>query len=955
MENPILHKSSDLHHRLLAVFSRLLILLLSVSVLSGLFPVSSFAKQVDSSTGSRLVRVGYYYSRGFQEGAEDGSPKSGYAYEYLQKVASYTGWTYEYVYGTWAELYQKLLDGDIDLMAGIAYNQERDALLCFSDTDLLKETFYIYKSIGNDTIQSSDISSYAGKRIGTTNDPKMSARILQWKEDTGADVTIVAYDSFASCLQAFRSGKLDAFVSAENMVYDAPDITPVEKIGKEPYYICSPKNRVSLMQDLDSAISTMNEQDGTFLNDLATRYEVDTSISVFLTKDERQWMQDHPNITVGYLNHYLPYCDTDSAGQVTGLVADLLPEIFHRLPGDYEPDFTYRGYDSQSGLLEALRSGEVDIVFPVGGQSWYAEQEGYLQTSAAVTVGMDLAYCGDYDASQVIARIAVNRNNLMQYYYTVSNFPDASIVLCDSIEDCLAAVKKGSADSTVVNALRASALLDSEKHLHIVPLDDSDTRCFGTSSENRELLALLNHGLSLLGSSYGTNVAYQYISGLISYSALDFIDDNAPFFLLILLLLVFFGVLTALHKYRQHQKTAALEALRKKQLEEALQRAQQANKAKTVFLSNMSHDIRTPLNGIIGMLDINTRTTDPVLVQENQEKALEAANHLLELVNEVLEMSKLENGETVLSRETLQLPELVRQIMDIVEMQVTQAGLTISCEEDTASCPPVYGSPLHLREIFINILGNSIKYNKKGGSIHWRTSYMQPDEDHLVFTSIISDTGIGMSPQYLEHIFEPFSQEENSARTVYQGTGLGMSIVKSLVDKMGGTIDVSSVPGSGSTFTIVIPFELSREQTVILPAHTKEPADLSGMKILLAEDNDLNLEIALYYLKEAGTIVTTARNGKEAVSLYQDSPAGSFDLILMDIMMPVMNGLEAAREIRGSGHSDAATIPIIAMTANAFEEDRKSSLEAGMNDHLTKPLDAGKLIAALSKYYHTNP
>lgn len=952
MKKTIVRKSSEQHRRLPAVFSRFLILLLLFSALFAHFSIPTFARQTDSATGSQLVRVGYYYSRGFQEGAEDGSPKTGYAYEYLQKVASYTGWTYEYVYGTWDELYQKLVDGDIDLMAGIAYNQERDSLLCFPDADLLKETFYIYKSVGNDSIQSSDISSYSGKRIGTTKDPKMSARILQWRADTGADVTIVAYDNFASCLQAFRSGKLDAFVSAENMVYDDNSITPVEKIGKEPYYICTPKNRTDLMQALDFAINTMNEQDGSFLNDLATRYEVDTSISVFLTKDERQWMQDHPSITVGYLNHYLPYCDTDSSGRPTGLLVDLLPEIFNRLPGDYAPDFTYRGYESQSDLLEALRNGVIDIIFPVGGQTWYAEQEGYLQSSSAVTIGMDLAYCGDYDASQATSRIAVNRNNLMQYYYTISNFPEAEIVFCGSIEDCLATVKKGDADSTVINALRASALLDSEKHIHIVPLDVSDTRCFGTSSDNRELLTLLNHGLSLLGSSYSTNIAYQYISGLISYSALDFIEDNAPLFLLLLLLLLFFGILAVLRKYHQHQKAAALEAARKKQLEEALQKAQQANQAKTVFLSNMSHDIRTPLNGIIGILDINTKTTDPVLLRKNQEKALEAANHLLELVNEVLEMSKLENGETVLSHETVQLPELVRQIMDIVEMQVSQAGLTISCEEDGPSCPPVYGSPLHLREIFINILGNSIKYNKKGGSIHWRTSYMQPDEEHLVFTSVITDTGIGMSREYLEHIFEPFSQEKNSARTEFQGTGLGMSIVKSLVDKMGGTIDVSSVPGSGSTFTIVIPFELSREQTVILPAPDKEATDLSGMRILLAEDNDLNLEIALYYLREAGAAVTEARNGKEAVSLFQDSPSGSFDLILMDIMMPVMNGLEASRAIRKSTKPEASSIPIIAMTANAFDEDRKSSLEAGMNDHLTKPLDAAKLIATLSKYYH---
>ena len=932
-------------------FPVLLILLTILFTLpQGIRARAASQENAQTTDAQTIVRVGYYASRRFQEGAADGEPKSGYSYEYLQKVASYTGWKYEYVYGDWEELYQKLLNGDIDLMAGISYSSDRAGKLNFSDAVILKETFYIYKSPSDSSIKSGDIQSFAGKRIGATTTHKMYDRILQWKKASGADVDIILYDSISDCINAFFAGEVNAFISAVNMAAEYSGIVPVEEIGKEPYYICTAKDRADLLQALNSATSIMEEQDSRFLNELESKYEVDTSVSVLLSPGEENWMAAHDRITVGYLNNYLPYCDTAKDGSVTGLVADIVPQLFARLPGDYRPTLQYIGYDSQSDMFDALKNGDVDLLFPVGGQSWYAEQEGYLQSSNVVTVNMDLAYPGTYSTESTPSRIAVNQNNLMQYYYTISNFPDAEIIDCDSIEDCLQAVKSGKATSTVINSLRASGLITTESKLHIVPLEISDSRCFAVSSNNRELLTLLNHGLSILGDSYGTGLAYQYINGLVHYTAADFIRDNFFFFSLLGLGILLIILALLVRGYRRREREAQKEAEQKKKLEEALLQAQQANQAKTTFLNNMSHDIRTPLNGIIGILDINSKSRDPQLIRRNREKAIAAADHLLSLVNDVLEMSKLESGETVLSREPLLLPDQEKEVLDIVDLQASQAGITLTHEGNLPSSPAVYGSPLHFREILINILGNSIKYNQPGGSIVWKSSCEQPDEEHLVYTSIITDTGIGMSPEYLQHIFEPFSQEGHDARTVYHGSGLGMSIVKSLIDQMGGTIHVTSTQGIGSTFTIVLPFDIVHGQTVPLSDHAEKTADLTGMRILLAEDNELNLEIARYYLEEAGARVTTARNGKEAVSLFSQSLEGSFDLILMDIMMPVMDGLAASRAIRTSGRMDSSSIPIIAMTANAFEEDRQSSLSAGMNDHLTKPLNAEKFLATVAKY-----
>lgn len=951
-------KKSDFHpittYLLRAVFSRVLPAAFLLLAVLFMLPAAARTVQAASASGDadsqQIVRVGYYTSHRFQEGTKDGEPKSGYGYEYLQKVASYTGWKYEYVYGSWADLYQQLLDGDIDLMAGISYTRDRAGLLNFSNAIMLRETFYIYKSPSDSSIKSGDIQSFSGKKIGTSAAHKMYDRILQWKKETGADADIVVYDDISDCINAFYAGEIDAFISAVNMAAGYSDIAPVEEIGKEPYYICTAKNRTDLLQALNSATAIMEEQDSSFLNDLQSKYEVDTTINVLLSQAEEDWMAAHDTVTIGYLNNYLPYCDTAKDGSVTGLVSNIVPELFDRLPGGYRPTLKYIAYDDQADMFDALRNGDVDLLFPVGGQSWYAEQEGYLQSSNVVTVNMDLAYLGTYSAEDTTSRIAVNRNNLMQYYYTISNFPDSEIIDCDSITDCLQAVKSGRATSTVINSLRASSLINSESKLHIVPLEISDSRCFAVSSDNRVLLTLLNHGLSILGDNYGTGVAYQYINGLIHYTAADFIRDNLPVFLFLLLILMVIVLLLLIRRYRLRQREAAKEAVQKKQLEEALRQAQQANQAKTIFLNNMSHDIRTPLNGIIGILDINSRSKDPDLIRRNREKAIAAADHLLSLVNDVLEMSKLESGETVLAHEPLSLPAQEKEVLNIVDMQASQAGITLTHEGELPSSPAVYGSPLHLREILINILGNSIKYNKPGGSIVWKSSCEQTDEEHLVYTSVITDTGIGMSPEYLEHIFEPFSQEGHDARTVYHGSGLGMSIVKSLIEQMGGTIRVTSTQGVGSTFTIVLPFDIVHGQTTLLPNPQDGADDLSGMRILLAEDNDLNLEIAKYYLEEAGARVTVARNGEEAVSLFLHSLEGSFDLILMDIMMPVMDGLTASRTIRTSGRMDSSSIPIIAMTANAFEEDRQSSLAAGMNDHLTKPLNSEKFLATVAKY-----
>ena len=389
------------------------------------------------------------------------------------------------------------------------------------------------------------------------------------------------------------------------------------------------------------------------------------------------------------------------------------------------------------------------------------------------------------------------------------------------------------------------------------------------------------------------------------------------------------------------------------ELEEAKEEAEKANAAKTNFLSRMSHDIRTPLNGILGLLQIDDmHEDDKALLKQNREKITVAANHLLALINDVLQMSKLEDGRLELAHEAFDMKELANDVLTITEMRASESGLTLNYREpqEVIPYPYVYGSPVHLRQLFVNIYSNAIKYNKVGGSISTDVELVKKEENIVTYKWTISDTGIGMNQEFLEHIFEPFSQEHTDARSIYKGTGLGMAIVKSLVDAMDGTIEVSSVENEGSTFAVTLPFELAKEADIQKKEEIVGNADITGTKLLLVEDNELNVEIAQMQLEEAGAKVTVAGDGKQALETFESNPEGAFDAILMDIMMPVMDGITATKAIRSLDRKDAATIPIIAMSANAFEEDAKKSLEAGMNAHLSKPLRIEQVIAEIAKY-----
>ncbi len=410
-----------------------------------------------------------------------------------------------------------------------------------------------------------------------------------------------------------------------------------------------------------------------------------------------------------------------------------------------------------------------------------------------------------------------------------------------------------------------------------------------------------------------------------------------------------------MYRYREqmlHQKEEKeREETYRKSLQEEARRADAANVAKTEFLQRMSHDIRTPINGIIGMLAVAERYPDDLKKQvECREKISKASQLLLELINEVLDMGKLESGEVVLEEKSFHLQELLNEVLTVIEKLAQERGIEVIKRDLSVTHWNLIGSPGHLKRLLMNIMGNAVKYNKDHGKIILSLREDESEDGRAFYTFICEDTGIGMSEEYQKRIFEPFTREDESVKTAYNGTGLGMPIAKKLTETMGGSISFTSQRGEGTAFTVKLPFLIDKSVGKAEKTTEEAEASIKGVRILLVEDNELNMEISEFIVAEKGAVVTKAWNGKEAVETFAKAPEGAFDVILMDVMMPVMDGCEAAKEIRTLPRKDAKTIPIIAMTANAFTDDKIRTREAGMNEHLSKPLAPDLVVKTITKF-----
>lgn len=556
---------------------------------------------------------------------------------------------------------------------------------------------------------------------------------------------------------------------------------------------------------------------------------------------------------------------------------------------------------------------------------------------------IDIAACARKDAPGIVAI----------YYYTPPEFArnytltiqgllngysiqkdgtvivaDDGIVVASNDESLLG---QNTADNEVVQAMKKHT--DSQ---HIYHLRKEGTGCYGIMLKQRDYYI------------------YAYLPDTEVFRNLPLSVTAVVFlYLLIFGIFCFWGYRADLaHRKHEQEKDEKYKA----ELLRAAKKAEAANEAKTEFLQRMSHDIRTPINGICGMIDVADHYAEDMKKQtECRAKIKEASHLLLELINEVLDMSKLESDEVILEEIPFNLNSISEEILGVIEQMATEQNIRILWEEKEVTHWNLIGSPVHVKRILMNILSNAVKYNKENGYVYISCREIPSEQTAMTTLEFVfRDTGIGMTEAFQKRIFEPFAQEHAGSRTKFAGTGLGMPITKKLVEKMGGTISFESKEGTGTTFVIRIPFRIDTDRKDRTETEEKTETSIQGLHVLLTEDNELNMEIAEFVLQNEGTVVTKAWNGQEAVDIFRKSSPGEFDVILMDIMMPVMNGYEAAKMIRSLDREDAKVIPIIAMTANAFTEDKMRAKEAGMDEHIAKPVDGKLLVKVINELVKRN-
>lgn len=899
---------------------------------------------------SSVVRVAWYPDSAYNITCENGE-RSGYGYEYQQSVAAYTGWTYHYIEANWPDSLNMLQKGEIDLMAGVSYAEGRAQTMLFSDLPMGEEKYYLYANLAAADISVSDLTTLNGKRIGMLPESIPTTQFCEWETRHGLHTEHVTITSGEDAAAKIASREIDGFISVESPQWQEYSLSAITSFGSSDVYFVISKSRPDLKEALDNAMRRIAHDKPFYQDDLYQRYLSAQSVEL-LSTEERDWLRQHGAIRIGFLNHDTGISTFDiQTGDVTDVLTDYVVYATNCL-GDNALHFDLHGFDTQLEQLQALQNGEIDLIFHTSQNPSAAEENGLALSNTVLSFSQAALTTKNHFNELEPNTAAIPGNDFSLKQYLAYHYPKWTILEYPSANDAIKAMRTGSADCYVTRAGQLPRYM-KDKTLYRVFLTQPSKTSFAVRQGDTALLSILNKTLKTMPSSLLTGALAMYDSAPEKVTAADFVKDNlttasAVFILLSLLL---FGLF---RKARQSAKQAQELNLKLQQsqteLQEALTQAKAANAAKTTFLNNMSHDIRTPINGIIGMLTIIRKNKDDhARVRDCLHKIELSSQLLLSLVNDVLDMAQLENGTVVLRRESMNLDEVCGSITNSVLFQAEAAGLTVTGEHDDFSGIYVRSSALHLKKILMNLFTNCVKYNKPGGSIHMQMHMLELTDAKITCQFIIEDTGLGMSEDFIQnHLFKPFEQADESSRSSYMGTGLGMSIVQQLVEQMGGTISVESKLGEGSRFTVVLPFELDRDATAAA-ASTQTSSDISGARLLVAEDNELNMEIAIFLLHDSGAQTVPVQNGRQALAAFRDSEPGGFDAILMDVMMPEMDGLEAAKAIRALDRPDAKAIPIIAMTANVFKEDREKCLAAGMNAHLSKPLDAETMKRTISE------
>lgn len=921
-------------------------------LLSAVLPVKAAAE----TALVKVVRVGSFEDT-FNYCNEKGARK-GYGYELLETLSGYTGWQFEYVTCDWSDCFEKLENGEIDIMGGISYTEDRAEEMLFSDEPMGEEKYYLYADLSRADISASDFKTLDGKKIGVVMGTEPEVMLTEWEEKHGIKTEHVNIYNNEDVKQKLANHEIDCFVSLEESYWAELGISTITRVGKSSIYYVLNKDRPDLKEELDNAMHALDEEAPFYTADLCKKY-FSLDYKPILTGEEKAWLKEHGAIRMGFLTSDRGVSTYDPAtGEITGTITDYIQFAADCL-GNQELEFQLVGYDDKEAELNALKSGEIDMIFHFDQSPNLAEEYRVARTNTTWSANMMAVTNKQLFIENQVNRVAVPQNKISLTRYIAFYYPQWEIVNCDTQEDAIKLVKDGQADC-FITGVSSEAKYSKNHGFYSVPLPNPANSCFAVKSGNRSLLSILNKTIKAMPANMLTSSLAMHKSSARKVTLSDFIKDNFFMVLLVSSIAVAAVLLTIL---KLLQKARKAEAAAKKaandtqelnaKLQVAVEKAESANRAKSTFLFNMSHDIRTPMNAIIGYADLASRhSDDPAKLKNYMENIQVCGQNLLMLLNNVLDLARIENDKTEMEYSVSDVDKDFRNCIAMFRNQADSKGQTLTVTAHLLH-PYVYVDIPHLTEVCTNLVSNAVKYTGAGGTIRCDVTQKPGEKEGWCDTVItVADNGIGMSQEFQKHIFEPFERERTSTVSKVEGSGIGMGIVKKLVGLMGGTVAVESKIGVGSTFTVTIPCRIASEDETQAKRETN-PSDqkcLRGTRILLTEDNDLNAEIATELLQEEGCTVDRAKDGVECVDMLEKAANGTYQLILMDIQMPVMNGYDAAKKIRRMEDPQKANIPIIAMTANAFSEDKQAALDVGMNDHIAKPINMNVLVPTLRKY-----
>ena len=924
-----------------------LLLLLSVAL-----PVKAAAE----TAPVKVVRVGSFEDT-FNYVNEKGIRK-GYGYELLQTLSGYTGWQFEYVSCDWSDCFEKLKNGEIDIMGDISYTEDRAEEMLFSDEPMGEEKYYLYADLSREDITASDFKTLNGKKIGVLMGTEPEVMLTEWEEKYDLKTQHVNISNNEDVKQKLANHEIDCFVSLEESFWAELGISTMTRVGKSDIYYAINKDRADIKEELDNAMRALEDADPFYTADLYKRY-FSLDYTPILTGEEKAWLKEHGAIRMGFLTGDSGVSTYDPAtGEITGTITDYI-QFARDCLGNQELVFQMVGYDSQKAELDALKSGEIDMVFHFDQSPNLAEDYRVACTNTTWTSNMMAVTNKQHFNENQTNRVAVPQNRLSLTRYLAVYYPQWEIVDCATQEDAAKLVKDGQADC-FVTGVSSQENYSKKYDFYSVPLPNPAKSCFAVNSGNRHLLSILNKTIKAMPTNMLTGSLAMHKSSARKVTLSEFIRDN--FFMVLLVSSIFVAVillaiLKLLRKARKAEAAARKAANDTQELNEKLQiaaeNAESANRAKSTFLFNMSHDIRTPMNAIIGYADLASRhLDDPAKLEKYMENIQVCGQNLLMLLNNVLDLARIENDKTEMEYSVSDVDKDFRNCIAMFQNQADSKGQTLTVTTQLPY-PYIYADIPHLTEVCTNLVSNAVKYTGAGGTIRCGITQKPGEKEGWCDTVVtVADNGIGMSQEFQKHIFEPFERERTSTVSKVEGSGIGMGIVKKLVELMGGTVEVESKIGVGSTFTVTIPCRIASEDEIQAKREIN-PSDqkcLCGTRILLTEDNDLNAEIATELLQEEGCTVDRAKDGVECVDMLEKAANGTYQLILMDVQMPVMNGYDATKKIRRMDDPQKANIPIVAMTANAFSEDKQVALDAGMNDHIAKPINMSVLVPTLRKY-----